>query len=70
MIHFQTESHRELSLATREALVLAPGWARVGLAFGDDRLREQALDELATVIAQRIANPPPEHSPDQLRLAL
>lgn len=50
--------------------MLAPGWARVGLTFGDDRLRDAALNELATVIAHRIANPPPQHSPDQLTLAL
>ena len=50
--------------------MLSPGWARVGLTFGDKRLREQALNELAASIAQRIARPPVEPDPDQLPLAL
>jgi len=60
----------ELFSTTRDALLTAPGWARVGLTFGDDRLREAALNELAASIARRIENPPVEIDPAQLRLAL
>jgi hypothetical protein len=64
------DSPRELVSLTKAGLALAPGWARVGLTFGDARLREAALDELAASIAERIAHPPVEVDPDQLRLAL
>jgi hypothetical protein len=56
--------------ATRAGLVTAPGWARVGLTFGDQKLREAALDELAVAIAARIERPVQEADPAQLPLAL
>lgn len=64
------DSPRDLHHLAREGLMLSPGWARVGLTFGDERLREQALNELAASIAKRNANPPVEAHPDQLPLAL
>ena len=63
------DSPYDLHHLAREGLMLSPGWARVGLTFGDERLREQALNELAASIAQRISNPPVEADPNQLRLA-
>jgi len=57
-----------LVLTAKEALAHAPGWARVELTFGNDRLRDAALTELAVTIAERLENPPPDHSPDQLPL--
>jgi hypothetical protein len=55
---------------TKAAIETAPGWARVGLTFGDEGMREAALNELAASIAARIENPPPEYDPAQLPLAL
>jgi hypothetical protein len=55
---------------TREALAQAPGWARVGLTFGSQRLREEALTALAETVAERLENPSAEQSADQLRLSL
>lgn len=69
MFHELPDSHRDLHRLTKEGLMLSPGWARVGLTFGDERLREQALNELASSIAQRIAHPPVEPDSDQLPLA-
>ena len=56
--------------ATRAGIVTAPGWARVGLTFGDAKLREAAIDELAVTIAARIEHPISEPDPAQLPLAL
>lgn len=57
-----------LVTAAKEALATAPGWARVGLTFGNERLRDAALTELAHVIADRMENPPPAIDPNQLPL--
>jgi hypothetical protein len=54
--------------ATREALAQAPGWARIGLTFGSQRLREEALTVLAETVVERLENPPAEQSADQLPL--
>ena len=70
MAQHLSDSSFDLQNLAREGLMLSPGWARVGLTFGDERLREQALNELAASIAKRIANPPVEADPDQLPLAL
>ncbi|BCA60695.1 DUF6771 family protein [Sphingomonas sp. HMP6] len=70
MAQHLSDSPNDLENLAREGLMLSPGWARVGLTFGDERLREQALNELAASIAKRIANPPVEADPDQLPLAL
>ncbi|WP_338061594.1 DUF6771 family protein [Sphingomonas pollutisoli] len=53
-----------------DAIATAPGWARVGLTFGNERLREAALAELATAVAERLENPEVPPDPNQLRLAL
>ena len=70
MVQEFPDSFSDLHRLTKEGLMLSPGWARVGLTFGDERLREQALNELAASIAQRIARLPIEPDPDQLPLAL
>ena len=51
------------------ALLSAPGWARVGITAPTEHLREAAAEELARVILQS-SNDAPEVSPDQLRLSL
>lgn len=60
----------DLVSATRAGIATAPGWCRVGLTFGDAKLREAALDELAVAIAARIERPATEPDPAQLPLAL
>ena len=50
-----------------EAILAAPGWARVGLTAPAERLREEAARELARVI---LNDNDAGHSPDQLTLAL
>lgn len=52
-----------------EVIATSPGWVRVSLTVGNDRLREAAIHELAASVVQSIVNPPVTHSPDQLRLA-
>lgn len=54
----------------KAALAQAPGWARVGLTFGNETIREAALAELATGVVERLLNPAPHYDPDQLPLAL
>jgi len=41
-----------------EAILEAPGWARVGITAPSPRLREQAATELARSIAARLAGTP------------
>jgi hypothetical protein len=53
-----------------EALLNAPGWARVGLTTRDPRLRESAAAELAKVIRERIEGPVAPGDEGQLTLAL
>jgi hypothetical protein len=43
---------------------------RVGLTFGNQRLREEALEALAVTVVERLENPPPAYDADQLPLAL
>ncbi|RZF61219.1 hypothetical protein EWE75_18685 [Sphingomonas populi] len=50
------------------ALSESPGWARVGLTFGNERLREEAVATLAGAVVERLVNPPPVNDPDQLHL--
>lgn len=54
--------------AIAEALLSAPGWARVGLTAPVEGLREDAARELARAVLEgrRVA----EASPDQLNLSL
>lgn len=50
-----------------EALLAAPGWARIGITAPAKHLREEAALELAlAVLGERYA----EQSPDQLTLSL
>lgn len=53
--------------AIAEAILAAPGWARVGLTAPAERLREEAAKELARVILNDEGT---TYSPDQLTLAL
>jgi len=50
-----------------EAILTAPGWARVGITAPAEWLREQAARELARVI---LNDNEAGHSPDQLTLGL
>ena len=54
----------------RDAIAESPGWVRVGLTFGNERLREEALTTLAATVVERLENPPPPYDADQLPLAL
>lgn len=40
--------------AISSAILAAPGWARVGITMPNDRLREQAAEELARAIVDRL----------------
>jgi len=51
--------------AIAEAILTAPGWARVGLTAPAERLREEAALELARAV---LGGAVPTHSPDQLSL--
>ena len=51
-----------------QAILNAPGWARVGITAPDARMREDAARELAVVILGNVSEVDPED--DQLRLAL
>lgn len=53
--------------AVSEILLAAPGWARVGLAMPDERLRVCAADALAATINERLAKSP---APDRNQLNL
>lgn len=53
-----------------EAIRHAPGWARVGLTFGDDRLRARATLELARSIVEHLEDPAPLDAANQLALPL
>ncbi|MCW6530760.1 hypothetical protein NEE01_15775 [Sphingomonas sp. MMSM24] len=53
--------------AVSAILLAAPGWARVGLAMPDERLRERAADALAATISERLASTP---APDRNQLNL
>jgi hypothetical protein len=52
-----------------EAILMAPGWARVGITMPDPHLREQAADALAAVIVEKLA-PSPTVDRNQLALPL
>jgi hypothetical protein len=51
-----------------QALLTAPGWARVGLTAPGEGLREDAARELARAVLE--GRQQPEASPDQLKLSL
>lgn len=52
----------------RAALAESPGWARVGLTFGNQKLREEAVATLAANVVDRLLDPPVADDSDQLRL--
>jgi hypothetical protein len=52
-----------------DAILQSPGWARLGIAVSDERLRQRAAQELALSIVENL-NPPPRDAGDQLPLAL
>lgn len=57
----------------KAAIAESPGWVRVGLTFGNQRLREEALEALealAVTVVERLENPPVAYDADQLPLAL
>jgi len=54
----------------KAAIAESPGWVRVGLTFGNARLREEALEALAVTVVERLENPPAACDPDQLGLEL
>lgn len=51
-----------------DALSQSPGWARVGLTCGNERLPKEALTTLAGAVVDRLTNPPPGIDPRQLQL--
>lgn len=55
--------------AIADALLAAPGWARVGLAAPTEHMRQQAAKELAIAVLEG-SETGPEVSPDQLALGL
>lgn len=53
-----------------EAILSAPGWARVGITAPKDHLRIEAAYELARVIVDDVSSGPDAPEPDQLGLSL
>jgi hypothetical protein len=53
-----------------DALLAAPGWARVGIAAPKESTREAAARELALTVAHCFNDIPASPDPDQLQLAL
>lgn len=53
--------------AITEAILAAPGWARIGLTAPDERSRLEAARELARVV---LTYDDAGHSPDQLSFML
>lgn len=51
-----------------EALLNAPGWARIGLTAPSPAMREKAAQELAESALERLADYPNLNDPDQLSL--
>jgi hypothetical protein len=61
----------ELSqVAISSAILAAPGWARVGITMPNDRLREQAAEELARAILDRLHPAEANLDADQLMLPI
>ncbi len=56
--------------AISAAILDAPGWARVGIAMPNDRLREEAAEELARAIVHRLHNAGLSVDVDQLALPI
>ena len=52
----------------KAAIQASPAWVRVGLTYGNERIREEALSVLASNVVERLANPPVDVDPRQLPL--
>ena len=52
-----------------EAILSAPGWARVGITMPDERMRVRAARELAQSIVERLTGSHNDNA-DQLTLSL
>lgn len=66
MERIATDSRSEMTIA--DALLSAPGWAKVGLTAPTGAIREQAALELARVVL--LTKEPQEVSSEQLTLGL
>jgi hypothetical protein len=53
-----------------EAILSAPGWARVGITMPDERMRLQAADSLAGAIAEQLEDGGEQDEADQLTLPI
>lgn len=53
-----------------EAILSAPGWARVGITMPDERMRLQAADSLAGAIADHLEDGREKDGADQLTLPI
>ena len=67
MERFAPEASRA---AISSAILAAPGWARVGITMPNDRLREEAAEELARAIADRLHHAQSNVDADQLALPI
>jgi hypothetical protein len=54
--------------AVAQAILTAPGWARVGITSPSEHLRDEAALELAQSIMAEFADEPAVHTADQLHL--
>jgi hypothetical protein len=54
-----------------DTILAAPGWARIGITAPTSHIRSEAAQELARVIADKLAQPPsPDRGSDQPGFAL
>lgn len=51
-------------------LIHSPGWCRAGLTAPDERLRESAADELASLVYAHLEAPEPSYDARQMTLPL
>lgn len=53
-----------------DAILTAPGWARVGITMPDQHMRQRAADELAATIVERLTRADQQPDRDQLSLPI
>ena len=53
-----------------EAILSAPGWARVGITMPDERMRLRAVDGIAAAIVEQLQDPGESDGTDQLTLPI
>ncbi|GGO89930.1 hypothetical protein GCM10011329_01050 [Stakelama pacifica] len=53
-----------------EAILTAPGWARVGLTVADEHMRKEAALELAQSVAKSLTEEPRFQDRNQLNLPI